>query len=60
MTTLRWCLLFGLVIGAVWAFKGWYGALVALVGTVVGGGIGLAISRNVINFKALLGSSDDE
>jgi hypothetical protein len=60
MSTLRWCLLFGLVVGIVWAFAGISGAFVALIGSVIGGAVGLVISRNVIDFKALLGNRDDD
>jgi hypothetical protein len=60
MSTLRWCLLFGLVVGIVWAFGGISGAFVALIGSVIGGAVGLVISRNVIDFKALLGNRDDD
>ena len=60
MTTLRWCLLFGWSSARCGPSRVGMACVVALVGTVVGGGIGLAISRNVINLKALLGNRDDE
>jgi hypothetical protein len=52
--------LFGLAIGTVWAFAGISGAFVALIGSLIGGAVGLVISRNVIDFKALLGNRDDD
>lgn len=63
LSTLRWCLLLGLAVGTVWAFAGISGAFVALIGTLIGGAVGVVGSRRDIDWKALkavLGNRDDD
>ncbi|MDQ6783031.1 MAG: hypothetical protein M3063_06245 [Actinomycetota bacterium] len=60
MSTIRFSVLVGLVIGAVWAFEGITGALVAAVVTGVGGLIGWLISQGAIDLSAIVGRREDD
>jgi hypothetical protein len=60
MTTARFSVLIGLVIGVVWAFTGIAGAFVAALLTAVGGAVGYLVSHGVIDLSAIVGRRDDD
>lgn len=60
MSTIRFSVLIGLVIGAVWAFEGIGGALVAAVVAGVGGVVGWLVSQGAIDLSAIIGRRDDD
>jgi hypothetical protein len=60
MTTARFSVLIGLVIGVVWAFTGIGGALVAALLTAVGGIVGYVITHGVVDLSAIVGRRDDD
>ncbi len=60
MSTVRFSVLVGLVIGLVWAFEGIGGALVTAVLGGAGGAVGLAVSRGAIDLSAIVGRRDDD
>lgn len=60
MSTIRFSVLVGLVIGVVWAVEGITGALVAAVLTGVGGVVGWLVSQGAIDLSAIVGRRDDD
>ncbi len=60
MSTIRFSILVGLVIGVVWAAEGITGALVAAVLTGVGGLVGWLVSQGAIDLSAIVGRRDDD
>ena len=60
MTTTRFSVLIGLVLGVVWAFAGISGAFVAGLVTAVGGAVGYALSHGVVDLSAIVGRRDDD
>ncbi|MDQ2728728.1 MAG: DUF2273 domain-containing protein [Actinomycetota bacterium] len=60
MSTIRFSILVGLVIGVVWAAEGITGALVAAVLTAVGGVVGWLVSQGAIDLSAIVGRRDDD
>jgi hypothetical protein len=60
LSTIRFSVLVGLFIGAVWAFQGITGALVCLLATVIAGVVGVLISKGAIDLGAIVGRRDDD
>ncbi|MDQ2725051.1 MAG: hypothetical protein M3Y36_06100 [Actinomycetota bacterium] len=60
MSTIRFSVLVGLVLGVVWAFEGITGALVAAVLTGVGGVVGWLVSQGALDLSAIVGRRDDD
>ncbi|MGI8751378.1 MAG: hypothetical protein ACR2MN_03535 [Acidimicrobiales bacterium] len=60
MSTIRFSILVGLVIGVVWAAEGITGALVAAILTGVGGLVGWLVSQGAIDLSAIVGRRDDD
>ena len=60
MSTLRFCVLVGLAIGAVWAFTGVAGAFVTIVLVGLGAGIGYLLTHGLIDLGAIVGRRDDD
>lgn len=60
MSTVRFSVVVGLVIGAVWAFQGITGALVCALVAAVAGAVGLLVSKGAIDLGAIVGRRDDD
>lgn len=60
MSTIRFSILVGLVLGVVWAVEGITGVLVAALLTGVGGVVGWLVSQGAIDLSAIVGRRDDD
>ncbi len=60
MSTIRFSILVGLVLGVVWAVEGITGMLVAALLTGVGGVVGWLVSQGAIDLSAIVGRRDDD
>lgn len=60
MSTIRFSVLIGLVIGAVWAFQGFGGALITAVLAGIGGTAAWLVSKGAIDLSAIISRRDDD
>jgi hypothetical protein len=60
VSTIRFSLLVGLALGAVWALGNFGGLLIAAVFAAAGAVIGWLLSRGAIDLSAIVGRRDDE
>lgn len=60
MSTIRFSVLIGVIIGGIWAFQGIAGAVVAAVLAGIGGIVGWLVSHGSIDLSAIIGRRDDD
>ena len=60
MSTIRFSILVGSIIGVMWAVEGIGGALVTAVLAGVGGVVGWLVSQGAIDLSAIVGRRDDD
>lgn len=60
MSTIRFSILVGLVLGVVWAVEGITGVLVAALLTGLGGVVGWLVSQGAIDLSAIVGRREDD